>query len=102
MHIVHVHVHVKEEYLQDFIDITVENARSSLQEQGIVRFDIIQQQDDPSRIVLLEVYRTYEDPAKHKETEHYQRWRDEVAHMMKEPRTLVKYHNIHPDEEGWE
>ena len=102
MYIVHVHINVKEEYIQDFIDTTVENARSSLLESGIVRFDVIQQQDDLSRFVLLEVYRTYEDPAKHKETEHYQRWRNEVAHMIKEPRTSVKYYNIHPEEEGWE
>ena len=101
MHIVHVHVHVKEEYIQNFIDSTIENARNSLLEPGIVRFDIIQQQDDLSRFVLLEVYRTYEDPAKHKKTEHYQRWCDEVAHMMKEPRTSVKYYNIHPEEEAW-
>ncbi len=102
MYIVHVFVHVKEEYVEDFIDTTVENARNSLLEPGIARFDVIQQQDDPTRFVLVEVYRTYEDPAKHKETEHYQRWRDEVAHMMAEPRSSVKYYNIHPNEEGWD
>jgi (4S)-4-hydroxy-5-phosphonooxypentane-2,3-dione isomerase len=102
MYILHVFVHVKHEYVEDFINATVENARISMLEPGIVRFDVIQQQDDSTRFALVEVYKTYEDPAKHKETEHYQRWRDEVAHMMEEPRTSVKYFNIHPEEEGWE
>lgn len=102
MFIVHVFVHVEKDYIEDFKQATVENARQSLQEPGITRFDVIQQQDDPSRFLLVEVYRTYEDPAKHKETEHYQRWRDEVAHMMAEPRTSVKYFNVFPVDEGWE
>ena len=102
MYIVHVYVHVKEEDVESFKETTVENARMSLLEPGIARFDVIQQQDDPTRFVLIEVYRTYEDPGKHKVTEHYLRWRDEVAHMMTEPRTSVKYFNVHPNEEGWE
>jgi len=102
MFIVHVFVQVEKEYVEDFKQATIENARRSLLEPGITRFDVIQQQDDPSRFVLVEVYRTYEDPARHKETEHYQRWRDEVAHMMSEPRTSVKYFNVFPVDEGWE
>jgi quinol monooxygenase YgiN len=102
MFIVHVFVHVKEESVEAFKDATIENARNSVKEPGIARFDVVQQQDDPTRFVLVEVYRTYEDPAKHKETEHYQRWRDEVAHMMAEPRTSVKYFDIHPNDEGWD
>jgi len=102
MFIVHVFVHVEKDYIEDFKQTTIENARQSLLEPGITRFDVIQQQDDPSRFVLVEVYRTYEYPAKHKETEHYQRWRDEVAHMMAEPRTSVKYFNVFPVDEGWE
>lgn len=102
MFIVHVFVHVEKDYIEDFKQTTIENARQSLLETGITRFDVIQQQDDPSRFLLVEVYRTYEDPAKHKETEHYQRWRDEVAHMMAEPRTSAKYFNVFPVDEGWE
>jgi len=102
MFIVHVFIHVQKEYVEDFKQATVENARQSLEEPGIAGFDIIQQQDDPTRFVLAEVYRSYEDPPKHKETEHYQRWRDQVAHMMTEPRSSIKYFNIHPDDEGWE
>ena len=101
MFIVHVFVHVKEEWVDEFKDVTLENARSSVLEPGVARFDVVQQQDDASRFVLVEVYRTYEDPAKHKETEHYIRWRDAVAHMMAEPRYSIKYYNIHPDDEEW-
>ncbi|MEE8567205.1 MAG: antibiotic biosynthesis monooxygenase [Anaerolineales bacterium] len=101
MFVVHVHVHVKPELKDDFKQASIENARNSVQEPGVARFDVIQRQDDPSRFVLVEVYRTLEDPAKHKETEHYRRWRDAVSEMMAEPRSSVKYTNIFPDEEGW-
>jgi autoinducer 2-degrading protein len=101
MLVVHVFVHVKPDQLDAFEKATIENARNSVQEPGIARFDIIQQQDDPTRFVLVEVYRTANDPAKHKETAHYQKWRDIVADMMAEPRTSVKYTNVFPDEQGW-
>ena len=102
MFIVHVFVHVRSEDIAAFKDATLENARNSIQEPGIARFDVMQQQDDPSRFLLVEVYRTPGDPARHKETEHYKKWRDTVAQMMAEPRTSVKYTNVFPDEESWD
>ena len=102
MLIVHVHVHVKPEFVEAFRLASVENARQSVQEPGIARFDVIRQQDDPTRFVLVEVYRTADAPAKHKETAHYQRWRDAVADMMAEPRQSVRYSNMYPDDQGWE
>jgi autoinducer 2-degrading protein len=101
MFIVHVHVHVKSEFVDAFREATLENARNSVQEPGIARFDVIQQLDAPTRFVLIEVYRTPEDPARHKETAHYQTWRDTVAEMMAEPRSSVKYANVFPDDQGW-
>jgi len=101
MIIVHVHVHVKPECVDDFRQATVENARSSVQEPGIARFDVVQQQDDASRFVLIEVYRTPDAAATHKETAHYAKWRDSVATMMAEPRTSVKYGAVFPDAQGW-
>jgi len=101
MFIVHVHVHVKPEFVDAFKEATLENARNSVQEPGIARFDVIQQLDDPTRFVLVEVYRTPDDPARHKETAHYQAWRGTVAEMMAEPRSSVKYDNIFPDDAGW-
>jgi quinol monooxygenase YgiN len=94
MLIVHVHVHVKSESIEAFKQATVENARNSVQEPGIARFDVVQQQDDPTRFVLVEVYRTAEAPAAHKETVHYAQWRDTVAGMMAEPRTSVKFGEV--------
>ena len=102
MLIVHVHVHVKADCVDAFRAASGENARASVQEPGVARFDVIQQQDDPTRFVLVEVYRTADDPARHKETTHYQTWRDAVAEMMDEPRSSVKYANIFPDETGWD
>ena len=102
MLIVHVFVHVKPGQIEAFETATLENARKSVMEPGVARFDVIRQKDDPNRFVLVEVYRTPEDPAMHKETAHYQKWRDTVAGMMAEPRTSIKYTNVFPDEEGWD
>jgi len=101
MLVVHVHVHVKPELVEAFKEATLQNAGNSVQEPGIARFDVIQQLDDPTRFVLVEVYRTPDDPARHKETAHYQKWRDTVAEMMAEPRSSVKYANVFPDDTGW-
>ena len=101
MFVVHVFVHVKEEFIEAFKEATIENATNSLQEPGVSRFDFLQQNDDPTRFILVEAYKTPEDPAKHKETAHYVKWRDTVAPMMAEPRSSIKTSNIHPDESGW-
>ena len=101
MLVVHVHVHVKPESVESFKRASLENAQASVQEPGIARFDVVQQQDDPTRFVLVEVYRTAEAPARHKETAHYAKWRDVVAPMMAEPRSSVKFSNIFPDDSGW-
>ena len=101
MLVVHVHVHVKPESVEAFREATVENARNSVQEPGIARFDVVQQMDDPTRFVLVEVYRAPDDPARHKETAHYQKWRDAVEDMMAEPRRSVNFANVFPDEQGW-
>ncbi|HEV2331138.1 MAG TPA: antibiotic biosynthesis monooxygenase [Verrucomicrobiae bacterium] len=100
MLIVHVHVHVKPESVEAFKEATLANAQSSLKEPGVVRFDVVQQQDDPARFVLIEVYRDAAAAAAHKETPHYPVWRDAVAPMMAEPRRSVKFNNVFPDDEG--
>ncbi len=103
MYIVHVFCHVKPEFLDEFKALCIENARNSVQEPGIARFDVIQQADDPTRFVLVEVYRTPDDPAKHKATAHYARWAETVAakDMLVEPRSKIVYDNVFPDENGW-
>jgi quinol monooxygenase YgiN len=101
MLIVHVHVQVKSECIEAFRQASLENARNSVRESGIARFDLVQQTDDPTRFVLVEVYRDAEAPAKHKETAHYAKWRDAVAPMMAVPRTSVKFSNLFPDDAGW-
>jgi len=101
MLIVHVHVRVKPESVAEFRQATIENARSSVQEPGIARFDVVQQQDDATRFVLIEVYRTPEAATAHKETAHYAKWRDTVASMMAEPRQSAKYSEVFPAAEDW-
>jgi autoinducer 2-degrading protein len=102
MLVVHVHVHIKLDFADAFFQATLENARQSVQEPGICRFDVIRQNDDPTRFVLIEVYRTEQDPARHKETAHYAAWRDTVAPMMAKPRSSFKYTNLFPEDVGWE
>ena len=101
MHIVHVFIHVKDDQVEEFKKETVVNAQSSLQEPGVARFDLIQQADDSSRFMLVEVYRSPEDAVKHKETAHYKRWNEVAGPMMAEPRTRIIFRNIYPDENGW-
>lgn len=98
---IHVFIEVKAECVERFIAATEENAGNSLQEPGIARFDLIQQQDDPVRFVLVEVYRDAEASRRHKETTHYARWRDTVTEMMAVPRSSVKYTTVYPAESGW-
>ena len=101
MQIVLVHVHVKPEFVEAFKQASLENASSSVQETGIARFDVIQQVDDPTRFILVEVYKSAEAPAAHKATPHYARWRDTGAEMMAEPRQGIKYTNLFPNDENW-
>jgi autoinducer 2-degrading protein len=101
MQIVLVHVNVKPESIEAFKQATIENASHSVKEAGIARFDVIQQTEDPTKFILIEVYKTADAPAVHKETTHYARWRDTVAEMMAEPRQGIKYRNIFPDDANW-
>ncbi len=101
MLVVHVFIHVKEESIDAFIAASNDNASHSRQERGIARFDLVQQQDDPTRFVLVEAYKNDDAPAQHKETDHYARWRDAVADMMAEPRYSLKYDSLSPAEADW-
>ena len=102
MLVVHVFVHVKPDQVEAFREVTIENARNSVQEPGIARFDVIQQQDDPSRVVLVGGYPPAHDPGRHKETAQYQKWRAAGAAKMAEPRSSIKYGNVFPGEQGWD
>lgn len=101
MHIVHVFLHIKDDRVEQFKNATIENAQSSLREPGVARFDLIQQVDDPTRFLLVEVYRTLEDADRHKDTLHYKHWHEVVGPLMAEPRTRIIYRNVYPDESGW-
>lgn len=91
MLIVHVHVHVKPESVEAFRQASLENAAASRLEPGIAAFDLIQQIDDPTRFVLIEIYKDESATLAHKQTAHYAKWRDTVADMMATPRHAVKY-----------
>mmetsp|Transcript_5893 Transcript_5893/g.14759 ORF Transcript_5893/g.14759 Transcript_5893/m.14759 type:complete len:171 (-) Transcript_5893:353-865(-) len=100
---VHVFVSVKPGAEDDFLVASLANARASSLESGIARFDVIQQEDDPTKFVLVEVYKNADAPAAHKGTNHYLAWRKTVEHMMAEPRKAVKYKNLFPvTAGGWD
>lgn len=101
MYIVHVFVQVKPEFIEPFKAATLANAKGSIQEPGIARFDVLQDTEQPDHFILVEVYRTKDDPARHRETAHYQTWKDTVSEMVAGPRTKRVFENVFPDDEGW-
>ncbi len=101
MIIMHVHAHVKPERVEEFKQATIENASNSVKEEGIARFDVVQSPEDPSRFVLVEVYRYERAMAAHKTTAHYHAWVEKVNDMFAEPRTRTLYRNVFPEDQGW-
>ncbi len=101
LHILTVAIRVKPESLDAFRAATLANAQGSVAEPGVVRFDVIEDVEDPTRFMLFEVYRDLAAHAAHRETPHYQKWRDTVNDMMAEPRAAKKYTNVFPDSAGW-
>jgi quinol monooxygenase YgiN len=101
MHILIVQVRVKTEFIDAFKQATVINAENSAAEPGVARFDFLQQQDDPSKFILYEVYRDAAATAQHKETAHYRVWAEKVCQMLEEPRTRAVYTNVFPTGEAW-
>jgi quinol monooxygenase YgiN len=101
MHIVHVFITVVPESLDAFRLATLDNARSSLQEPGVARFDVLEELEKPGHFTLVEVYRTTEDAARHKVTPHYKRWAEAVDGMMATPRSRTVYRNVFPADGGW-
>lgn len=101
MHILHVHMKVKPERIGDFIAATIENGAASLQEPGCVRFEAIQDHDDPTHFELNEVYRDASHHAAHRETPHYRKWAEVALPMLAEPRTRNTYRNVFPNDDGF-
>ena len=103
MLVVHVHVRIRPGQVGDFLAATLVNARASLAEPGVLRFDVIQDEADAAHVVLVEVYRDADASAAHKLTPHYAAWRDAVADMMAEPRASTRFTAVFPpDGERWE
>jgi len=97
-----VYVSVKPERVKEFIDISTENHRESVKEPGNLRFDFLQQADDPCRFLIYEAYESEDAAAAHKNTPHYLKWRTTVENMMAEPRKGVKYNILQPaDRSEW-
>lgn len=101
MLIIHVHLRVKPEFVEQFREATLLNAQSSVQEPGIARFDVAQDNADPTQFVLVEAYRVAGAREQHRATAHYQLWRDTVEPMMAEPRSGTQYTNVFPADEAW-
>lgn len=102
MYIVHVFIEVKPDFIEAFKAASLTNARASVKEPGIARFDVLQAAEQPEQFTLVEVYRTKDDPARHRETDHYQTWKEMVSDMMAAPRSKKIYDNLYPDDEGWD
>jgi quinol monooxygenase YgiN len=94
MYIVLVHVNVAKSEIDAFVEAVKENAMNSNLEPGVIKFDVVQQVDEPARFILIEMYKDENAAKLHKTSEHYLKWRDEVAGMMAEPRKGVQYNDI--------
>ena len=101
MLVVHVHVHVTPDAVEAFLAESRRNAEASLQESGVRRFDVLQDESDPAHVVLSEVYVDQAAADAHKQTPHYARWRDAVAGMMAQPRSSTCFTAVFPAEDGW-
>jgi autoinducer 2-degrading protein len=94
MSVVLVYVSVKPERVRDFITATLENARNSRQEPGIANFDLIQDEEDETKFIIVEEYTNKAAANQHKDTRHYRVWREAVMDMMAEPRKGIWYHPV--------
>jgi len=94
MYIVVVHSHIQEEHLEKFKELTTKNAEASRREDGCVRFDVLQQTEDPTRFTFVEIFKSREDGARHLETSHFKKWLEEAVPLMVEPRTRILYHDV--------
>jgi (4S)-4-hydroxy-5-phosphonooxypentane-2,3-dione isomerase len=101
MLVVHVHVQVKPDDVEAFLAETRRNAAASVQEAGVRRFDVLQEEGNSAHVVLAEVYLDQSAADAHKQTAHYAHWRDTVAEMMAEPRTSTRFSAVFPDGNGW-
>src|ERR1700754_5290737 len=101
MLVVHVHVRIRPEQVEEFLAATLTNAQACVGEPGVLRFDVIQDEADPAHVVLVEVYRDGDASAAHKLTPHYAVWRDPVAEMMAEPRASTRFSAVFPADENW-
>lgn len=101
MHIVHIFVHVRPEHIEAFTAATELNAAASRNEARVARFDVLQSRPDPSKFVLVEVYKDEQAALDHKQTAHYATWRDTVADMMQTPRSSEQFRNVSPDDSAW-
>ena len=91
-----VYVHVKEENIVEFIEATIKNHEASVKENGNMRFDFLQDENNPAKFILYEAYESKETAKKHKETEHYLTWRKTVEPWMAEKRLGVPHTAIRP------
>jgi (4S)-4-hydroxy-5-phosphonooxypentane-2,3-dione isomerase len=91
-----VHVYVKTDFVEQFIEATRENHKDSIKEPGNLRFDVLMDESDPTKFVLYEAYSSEQAVAAHKETLHYLKWRDMVAPWMAKPREGVKHKMLFP------
>lgn len=101
MFVVCVSIQVKAERVESFIEATLDNARNTRHEPGNLRFDVHQQEQDPTRFTFHEVYRTADDFAAHQRTPHYLKWKETVADWMAEPRVGVRYRSLFPADSDW-
>ena len=87
MYLFHAYVSVAAGSEAEFAEACAVNSRASLQEPGCLRFEVLQEADDPTRFVLVEAYDSEDDLSSHKTTDHYKGWAEVANRVQVEPRS---------------
>jgi len=95
-------IKVKPEHLTEFVEHVRNHARNTVRERGCVRFDVLQDRDDPHTICLYEVFRSEADLNTHRAQDYYKRWME----MSRDWRDTASYSrrvldHIYPPDDEW-
>jgi autoinducer 2-degrading protein len=82
------------EAVDHFQTVTLQHVGTSQQEAGIVRFELMQSEEDPRQFALLMLFQDDSARIRHMTTEHFQAWRETIAPDLAEPIRSVRYRRL--------
>lgn len=99
---VFVTIQLKPGFRDEFIQASLGDARGSVaDEPGCFRFDVLQDNTDPDRFHLYEVYADQDAREEHRKAPHYLRWRETVSDWFDGDIQRTECTTVFPSEDGW-